>query len=67
MTPTCSNCRRWFRIGVSTTGQCRAMSPVTGFVVLGFFKKRVERCTTFPLTEVDVWCGEHTPKVTADI
>lgn len=55
---TCGTCSSWFRIGTTNTGQCRKSPPVIGFVVVGFFRQRIERCTSFPLTEADAWCGE---------
>lgn len=58
--PTCETCRWWLNLpdfilieGEPPTdfyGECRRLPPVGS--VIG----------DFPLTQIEMWCGEHSPK-----
>lgn len=55
----CANCRFWLRIdgakGGPSWGMCRRYPPTEEAEDNGWG----QRTNTFPLTEDDIWCGEH--------
>jgi hypothetical protein len=47
--PSCANCKFWKRIEGSDEGMCRRDPPTI----------QPDIITRFPITQLDVWCGEH--------